>query len=775
MDALTILFALTIIGGGGALGWRMWALEQRMNLTQQNTEEKLDEQRQTSRSSLVALHHTLASLEAGTQALLSTQPQLGGRIALHSAIAKSESILDRSITSSAELKEGGKSLISAVRDLIGTIGGDGKLEQIPEGDVGLSTLSRRLFIVLEKCGLGPVDLALNGLECKRLGALAYSVGELNWAIKSYECANLKSPGDTYCLEILEQLSLQTGDTGARRHWLEERLLISPDDPELLRAHAYLMVKLDDDAAERDIRRLEALGIDTPADRSLLSGLRSRAGAKDEALQSLDDALEEDPTRSGDWSSKARIHLELGEHDEALIASEACLSLDRQNGDAWAIKAQVLKDRPSEAKAALKAAVHAVALAAGGTELILLKSDLLAATGKSEEGRDSLISALEKNPTDSTLRAAMAAMSLQKGDLEEAGELLRGTPLEAMDEPLIHIQWGRLHLASADLQRDGTGDTDMRLLLVAKESFDEAVRLNREHGIAWLGLARIQRLLKDKEAATLSLSRASRLLEEDQPAYSTEAALLALDNDDIAEAERLIENASIHDNRSATIPYIKGNIASARGRFEVARSFYSETLAIEPNHSRAMLNRAACSMALDEAHLSLDDCNSLLERAPGLLLARLRRAEASMHLTEWDEAIKDLEAVLENNSKHSHALTRLAACQIALGRPELAEAPLNEALRVDSGNAEAWYQRGLLYMEWERIDASIADFQKAAKANPTHLQSRLHIAASLHGAGRWEEAVDAWKEVLELEPENSVARRRHDQAENFLSAPIEMSE
>lgn len=775
MDALTILFALTIIGGGSALGWRMWTLEQRMILTHEQTEKKLDEQRLTSRSSLVALHHTLASLEAGAQALLSTQPQLEGRIALHSSIAKSESILDRSIINPAELKEGGRSLISAVRDLIGTIGGEGRLNQIPEGDVGLSTLSRRLFIVLEKCGLGPVDLALNGLECKRLGALAYSVGEVSWAIKSYECANLKSPGELNCLEILEQLSLKTGDTRARRHWLEERLVISPDDPELLRSHAHLMVKLDDDAAERDVRRLEALGIDTPADRSLLSGLRSRAGAKDEALQSLDKALEEDPTRSADWSSKAQIHLELEEYDEALIASEACLSLDRQNGDAWAIKAQVLKDRPSEAKAALKAAIHAVALAAGGTELILLKSDLLAANGKFEEGRESLVSSLERNPADSELRAAMAAMRLQSGDLEGAGELLRATPLEAMGEPFIHIQWGRLHLASADLQRDGTGDTDMRLLLVAKESFDEAVRLNREHGIAWLGLARIQRLLKDKEAAALSLSRASRLLEEDQPAFSTEAALLALDNDDIAEAERLIENASIHDNRSPTVPYIKGNIASARGRFEEARAFYSETLAIEPSHTRAMLNRAACSMALDEAHLSLDDCNSLLDRAPELHLARLRRAESSMHLTEWDEAINDLEAVLNINPKHSHALTRLAACQIALGLPELAEAPLNEALRIDNGNAEAWYQRGLLYMEWERVDAAIADFQKAAKANPTHLQSRLHFAASLHGAGRWEEAVDAWKEVLELEPENSVARRRHDQAETFLTAPIEISE
>ena len=767
MDALSILFGLTIIAVGGALGWRINQLEKSIHILKEESIQKMDEQKASNNSSLVAVHHTLASLDAGAKTLLSTQPQLEGRIMLHSAIAKSESVLDRQGVSSSDLKEGGQKLVSAVRDLVASLQGDGSLESAPLDDVGLSTLSRRLFIVLDKCGLGPADLALNGLECRRLGALAHSVGENKWALKSFECANLQIPGDLSCLKILENLASHVGDTGARLHWLEEQLCMAPDNPELLRSHAHLMINIDDKAAEKDVKRLEALGVDTPADRSLLSGLRERAGARNEALESLDKALEEDPTRVSDWSIKAKMHLEMGEMDEALIAADACLSLDRQQGEAWVVRAHVLKHRPSELKAALKAVTHAVALSAGGSESILLKADLLAASGRSEEGKEGLESSLLSNPLDSELRSAMAAMALQSAELQKATDLLRSTPLESMSDPSIHIQWGRLHLASADLHRDGTGETDNRLLLIAKESFDEALRIDREQGIGWLGMARIQRRLGDKEAAAISLTRAQRLLSEDQPALATECALLALDNGRISEAERLIENASIHDNRSANIPYLKGNIASARGSFSEAKSFYSEALTIYPEHSRALLNRIACSMAMEEAHLALDDCNTLLESAPSLHLARLRRAEVFMHLADWTQATEDLDLVLENNPRHSHALTLLAGCNIAMGRPESAESPLNEALRIDPNNAEAWHQRGLLYMEWGRSDAALADFEKAAKADPTHLDARLHIAASQHGSGAWEEARDAWADVLELNPENEVARHRLGQAESYL--------
>ena len=42
--------------------------------------------------------------------------------------------------------------------------------------------------------------------------------------------------------------------------------MQPDNPELLRAHAHLLAKMGDLEAERDVRRLEALGLDTAADR-----------------------------------------------------------------------------------------------------------------------------------------------------------------------------------------------------------------------------------------------------------------------------------------------------------------------------------------------------------------------------------------------------------------------------------------------------------------------------------------------------------------------------
>ena len=60
-------------------------------------------------------------------------------------------------------------------------------------------------------------------------------------------------------------------------------------------------------AERDVLRLEALGLDTPADRSLLSGLRARAGSRSEALEAIEQALAEDPSQAKDWLSYATYY------------------------------------------------------------------------------------------------------------------------------------------------------------------------------------------------------------------------------------------------------------------------------------------------------------------------------------------------------------------------------------------------------------------------------------------------------------------------------------
>ena len=139
----------------------------------------------------------------------------------------------------------------------------------------------------------------------------------------------------------------------------------------------------------------------------------------------------------------------------------------------------------------------------------------------------------------------------------------------------------------------------------------------------------------------------------------------------------------------------------------------------------------------------------------------------MLLTEFENARDDLKMVLDTSPHHYHALTQLGSCYLSLKRPERAEGPLNEAIRLNQDHAPAWHQRGLLYLELKELDAAFDDFQAAVRCDGNHLDSRLHIAATLHQQERHEEAAAAWRAVLAIDPDHTVARTRLGDCEMVL--------
>ena len=404
---------------------------------------------------------------------------------------------------------------------------------------------------------------------------------------------------------------------------------------------------------------------------------------------------------------------------------------------------------------------------GGVDLVLLKADLLLADGQVTAAEESLVKSLEKDAMNGELRARIATRYLLDGRPEDAQNLLDTTPV-GIDHALLHVVEGRLHLVNADKARDGTGETDATLLSVAIAAFEGALKLNRELGVAWLGMARTQRLLRNLDAAEESLTRARRLLPEDDSSAAAEAALLALDQGDITTAASLIDVADIHGD-SPVIAYVRGNIEARSGHLDRALEYYGKALNADTNHIRARLNRCSIYMAMDEGRKALDDAEILLDLAPNFTLARFRKAEAQMMLGEWSQARENLDIVLEKSPHHHQALTQLAACFIALDRPERAETPLNEALRIAPDYAAAWHQRGLLYLEWGRHDNAMSDFEAAVKTDPHHLDSRLHIAAMHHEAEQFDLAAVAWRAVLQIDPDHLVAKTRLDECEAKLMA------
>ena len=758
MSVITILVGSLSIGAAGAVGYWMLNTSRRMV-------KLLDLQTLLRESQSTHFHHLnratedviseVQSVQSTMNALRSIHPEIDASLAAHTFLLEHEQN-PTTVIDAAEVCH----VLRLIAQHQTTTSVD-----TPSLTTSHESMLRRLLAVLDQHGLDMMALHLDADTAHRLGLAALHIQNYEWAERALNVAYQLSPGHASVLEGLEHIAQLRGDDALHRHWLEARMKITPDNPELLRSHAHLLVSMGDGEAEHAVRRLEALGVDTAADRSLLSGLRARAGARSEAIEAITQALDEDPSRSEDWLHYAQLLEAEEEFGLALEANERCLTLNRQSGEAWALKARILSRKKGHERDALKASTHAVALNAGGVDAIFLKAELLEIEGSVVAAEETLLKAIQAEPMNGELRARIAGRYLLNHRIDDAEAMLNATP-QGIDHALLHTVEGRLHLAHADRQRDGTGQTDENLLSAAMEAFNGALELNRELGVAWLGLARTQRLLLQLDTAEESLARARRLMGDTNPSVATESALLELDGNDIVSASSFVDAADVH-GQTPTTAYVRGNIAAKQGRLKQALLHYSEGLALDPAHIRARLNRCAALLATNEPKKALDDAEALLLMAPLLAIARIRKGEAHMHLEEWDLGCQEFKHVLEHAPHHTHALTQMAACYMSMDRAERAEGPLNEALRQSPDHAPAWHQRGLLYLEFNMIDNALSDFEAAVRCDGNHLAARLQIAAHHHGLGQLDAAEASWRAVLAIEPDHQLAKTRLDECEKRL--------
>ena len=487
-------------GGAGAAAWRRvtsrWkTLDDQRMVNEQAAAAHAVQQREA----VEHLARRLSSMESLLEDARSVLPDLDGAIMAHRLLAED--------TVDAE------ALWQTLDRLVMGLPTEPEAMERAIDPMKRSTL-QHLFARASTDGL-PVEGQLSSSSLTQLSEAALLMGYDATAEHLLQHALLDRPGDVALHAIAERIAARRGDGAARLTHLEAQLSERPDDTDLLRRQAHLLASAGQAEAERPVRRLEALGEVTAADRSLLSGIRARAGAPEEALAEIEAALREDPSQPDDWVRRGEL-LEGSDVEQALSSAESCLNLDRQHGEGWALKARCLARMHGRDQEALKAATHAVALNAGGWTTIMLKADLQESIGAFTAAEEGLDRALLAHAGNAPLRAAIATRRLERGRLDDAQALLDAVPVD-VDHASLHLVEGRLALARAALIRDGTGAVDGGRLREAGDAIDQALKLDRENGLAWLAMGRVQRLLGDFDAASESLTRAGRLLDEHLPA------------------------------------------------------------------------------------------------------------------------------------------------------------------------------------------------------------------------------------------------------------------
>jgi tetratricopeptide (TPR) repeat protein len=746
---------LTLFGtllGGGIIFWMIQVDGHFRRYSKEAAGERASQS-----SQMTLLIDEVGRLSDDCAALIHTQPKLKGLISAHNSISSLEASL-KSDFGAPTIRDAAEQLLVAIRGMLATHPTDGDFTTAEtKPDAGVLALANRLFVLFGELDIhGPKNLALSALEARRLGEIAHELGEDGWSRACYkEVASNLALGNLVSMRCLASLAKDSADIDEEAHWVGEQLSQLPDDVDLLRRLSVLRPE----TAERNVQRLEALGKATPADHSFVSGLKERlqGDSSDHSLAAVEAAIEQNPTVE-QYLLKARIHRRRNEPLLAIDAVESGLELPggRQNGEAWALLAYLLTGEPKRLADALKASVHACALDAGGTEMILLKAELLERSGRNNDAFEWLESVVEKDPNNSVIQSELSQMHTFLGRHNEAWAVIENAP--NWNGPELHIQKGRLLLADYDANRDA-GHSDTDILAAAESSFREALEADRECGLAWLCLGRCQRLVGDIDEATISLNRARRLM--DDAMIAAEESLIALDEGRIDDAARLIDEADIKDSKSLIIPYVKGLVAAKRGHLSEALDRFNEVLMTNPHHVRARLNRITLHLLAEDVQTALDDCDWLLMTYPTLLLAKLRRGEALIQHGIFDEAEREIRSVLQEQPENEVALTRLGACLLAQGRADEAFQPLNNALNLNQEYPEGYYQRAMLYLEMGEADSALADFKMTAKLSSKHVDALLRVAAIHHEREDLQDAEVAWRKVLDADPDNKLARARLD--------------
>jgi tetratricopeptide (TPR) repeat protein len=147
---------------------------------------------------------------------------------------------------------------------------------------------------------------------------------------------------------------------------------------------------------------------------------------------------------------------------------------------------------------------------------------------------------------------------------------------------------------------------------------------------------------------------------------------------------------------------------------------------------------------------------------------------ALHLHSAVRGIAACERALENDRNLATAHVMIGVGKYFLGRSEDTEAHVLEALRISPRDILAWtwmYVASAAEFYADCYEEAVARFNRSLELNPNTAASGFWLAAALARLERLQEARDAARIGLELNPGFSIARMRYM---TFSDNPVYLS-
>ncbi len=148
-----------------------------------------------------------------------------------------------------------------------------------------------------------------------------------------------------------------------------------------------------------------------------------------------------------------------------------------------------------------------------------------------------------------------------------------------------------------------------------------------------------------------------------------------------------------------------------------------------------------------------------------LLRQLAQAESPEDAVKVDAELKALWS--RSGSAAIDLLLRRGRDALEAGRPEIAVEHFSAAIDHAPDFAEAYVGRASAYYLTNRAGPAIDDLRHALVLNPSHWEALQGFAIILEEVDRREDALEVWRQVHEMHPQNPEAVAAVDRLEREL--------
>lgn len=203
----------------------------------------------------------------------------------------------------------------------------------------------------------------------------------------------------------------------------------------------------------------------------------------------------------------------------------------------------------------------------------------------------------------------------------------------------------------------------------------------------------------------------------------------------ARAAPLLRDASDRDPQNLPLLLALAHSYLWTRQYRDVMTTYRQILVLNPNSAEADM---LAGEALDE----LKDANGAIEQFRAAAQADPKMPDVHFGLgyllwtkRQYEDAVPEFLAELENNSDHAQALTYLADCDIHLSRPEAAAPLLEKAIRLDPRIQLAHLDLGQISADAGREDDALREFIIAERLDPNDVDVHWRLGRLYRSLGK----------------------------------------